>query len=78
MVQESAAEVGLCYTHNAPVRCLLGFLFRKGNAEALDRRGGKTKQQLISHFLRKTLASVIYCHCYLVYRPQGCIKLDLT
>jgi len=26
---ESAAEVGLCCTHNAPVRCLLGFLFRK-------------------------------------------------
>jgi len=28
---ESAAEVGLCCTHNAAVRCLLG------NAEALDR-----------------------------------------
>ena len=26
---ESAAAFGLCYTHNAPVRCLLGFLFRK-------------------------------------------------
>jgi len=26
---ESAAEVGLCCTHNAPVRCLLGFLCRK-------------------------------------------------
>jgi len=26
---ESAAAVGLCCTHNAPVRCLLGFLFRK-------------------------------------------------
>jgi len=26
---ESVAEVGLCCTHNAPVRCLLGFLFRK-------------------------------------------------
>jgi len=25
---ESAAEVGLCCTHNAPVRCLLVFLFR--------------------------------------------------
>jgi len=32
MVQEkvdSAAAVALCCTHNAPVRCLLGFLFRK-------------------------------------------------
>ena len=26
---ESAAEVGLCCTHNAPVDCLLGFLSRK-------------------------------------------------
>jgi len=26
---ESAAAVGLCCTHNAPVHCLLGFLFRK-------------------------------------------------
>jgi len=26
---ESAAEVGLCCTHNAPVCYLLGFLFRK-------------------------------------------------
>ena len=26
---ERAAAVGLCYTHKAPVRCLLGFLFRK-------------------------------------------------
>ena len=26
---ESVAEVRLCCTHNAPVRCLLGFLFRK-------------------------------------------------
>jgi len=26
---ESATEVGLCYTHNSPVRCLLGFLLRK-------------------------------------------------
>jgi len=25
---ESAAAVGLCCKHNAPVRCLLGFLFR--------------------------------------------------
>jgi len=27
---QSAAEVGLCCTHNALVRCLLVFLFRKG------------------------------------------------
>jgi len=26
---DSAAAVGLCGTHNAPVRCLLGFLFHK-------------------------------------------------
>jgi len=26
---DSAAAVGLCCTHNAPVRCLLGFLFCK-------------------------------------------------
>jgi len=26
---ESTAAVGLLYTHKAPVRCLLGFLFRK-------------------------------------------------
>jgi len=26
---DSAAAVGLCYTHNAPARCLLGFLIRK-------------------------------------------------
>ena len=26
---DSAAAVGLCCTHNAPVRCLQGFLFRK-------------------------------------------------
>jgi len=26
---ESAADVGLRYTHNAPVRCLMGFLLRE-------------------------------------------------
>jgi len=26
---DSAAAVGLCCMHNAPVRCLLGFLFRR-------------------------------------------------
>jgi len=26
---ESAARVGLCCMHNAALRCLLGFLFRK-------------------------------------------------
>jgi len=36
---DSSAAVVLCCTHNTPVRCLLGFLFRKtqDNAEALDR-----------------------------------------
>jgi len=32
---ESAAAVGLCCIHRAPLRCLLGFL-SQGNAEALD------------------------------------------
>jgi len=26
---DSATAVGLCYMHNAPLRCLVGFLFRK-------------------------------------------------
>ena len=34
---QSAAEVGLCCTHNALVCCVLGFYF----AEVLDRWGGK-------------------------------------
>jgi len=35
---DSAVAAVLCCTHNAPVCCILGFLFRKtqGNAEALD------------------------------------------
>jgi len=45
---ESAAEVGLCCTHNAP-----GFPISQGNAEALC---GKTKHHLISHYLRTTSA----------------------
>jgi len=50
---KSAAEVGLCCTHNAPVRCLLGFLFtaalrsRYGHyIEALHRWGRKTKHRV--------------------------------
>jgi len=38
MIQETesrAAAVGLCCMHNAPVRCLLGFLLQ-GSAEPLD------------------------------------------
>ena len=42
--------------HNAPLHGLLGFLFRKGNAEALDRLGGKAKHHLIAHFLSNTSA----------------------
>jgi len=28
---DSAAAVGLCWMHKAPVRCLLGFLFNNNN-----------------------------------------------
>jgi len=38
------------------VRCLLGFLFRKVNAEALDVEDWKTKHHLISYFLSNTSA----------------------
>ena len=34
---DSAAAVGLCCKHNAPVRCLLGFLLCKLMQKALDR-----------------------------------------
>ena len=40
---ESAAAVGLCCTHKAPVRCLLDFLFRKVMLKHY-RWGWKTKQ----------------------------------
>ena len=33
-----------------------GFLISQGNAEALDRRGGKTKHSLISYFFGNTSA----------------------
>ena len=33
-----------------------GFALSQGNAEALDRRGGKTKHRLISYFLSNTSA----------------------
>jgi len=33
-----------------------GFPISQGNAETLDRRGGKTKHRLISYFLRNTSA----------------------
>ena len=45
---KSAAEVGLCCMHNAPVHCLLGFLFHKVIAEALDKIGEVGKQSIIS------------------------------
>jgi len=50
---ESAAEVGLCCMHNAPVQSS-GFPILQGNAEALDRWGEKTKHHLISYFLSNT------------------------
>ena len=53
---DSAAAVGRCCMHNASLHGLLGFLFRKGNAEALDRLGGKAKHHLIAHFLSNTSA----------------------
>jgi len=49
---KSAAAVGLCCTHKAPVHCLVRFLF----AEALGRWGGKTNHRLISYFLSNTSA----------------------
>ena len=52
---ENAAGVGLCCTHNAPVRCLLGFLFRKV-IKTLERWGEKTKHHLMSYFLSNTSA----------------------
>jgi len=41
--------------HKAPVRFIV-FPLSKGNAEALDRWGGKTKHHLISYFLSNTSA----------------------
>ena len=35
---------------------------------------------IVLFFIGWTVLIVIYCDflCYLVYRPRGCIKLDLT
>ena len=52
---KSAAEVGLCCMHKAPVRFIV-FPLSQGNAEALDSWGGKTKHHLISYFLSNTSA----------------------
>ena len=62
---DSAAAVGLCCMHNAPVCCLLGFLFLQGNAEALDKWGGKAKHRLIYYFLTNTSAK--NCRNRIVY-----------
>ena len=49
---DSAAAVGLCCTHNTPCSTLSsGFPISQGNAEALDRWGGKTKHHMIPYFL---------------------------
>jgi len=45
---ERAAGVGLCCTHSAPVRCLLGFLFRKVMQKHY---GGEVGKQSIVWFL---------------------------
>jgi len=49
---ESAAEVALCCTHSAPVRCLLDFLFRK-------RWGGKQSIVWFLTFSVTLLAKII-------------------
>jgi len=56
---ENAAGVGLCCTHSASVRCLLGFLFRK-----VERWGGKTKHRLISYFGNECPPQVSYLLIY--------------
>jgi len=54
---ESATVIGLCCTHKALVSALSsGFPISQGNAETLDRRGGKAKYRLISYFLTNTSA----------------------
>ena len=52
---ESAAAVGLCCTHNAPLLSS-EFPISPGSAEPLNRWGGKTKYRLISYFLINTSA----------------------
>jgi len=56
---ESAAEAGVdcaaCTMHHT---LSSGFPHLQGNAEALDRRGGKTEHHLISCFLGKTSAKI--------------------
>jgi len=45
---ESVAAVGLCCTHKAPVRCLLGFLFHK---QVLKHQIDEVGKQASSDFL---------------------------
>jgi len=67
MVQDKQSrqrsDVGLCYTHVAQCTSAMsfGFPILQGNAEALDRWGGKTKHHLISYFLSNTSAKN-YCN----------------
>ena len=67
MVQDKKSrqrsDVGLCYTHVAQCTSAMsfGFPILQGNAEALDRWGGKTKHHLISYFLSNTSAKN-YCN----------------
>ena len=71
-INEGCRSWTMLHAHSAPVRCLLGFIFRKftfaisspdeflsisqSNAEELDRRAGKTKHCLISYFLSNASA----------------------
>jgi len=45
---DSAAAVGLCCMHNAPVRCHLGFLFHKVMHKYKIGEVGKTKHLIFS------------------------------
>jgi len=60
---ESAAAVGLCCMHKAPLhQCPVfwpRFPLSQGNAKTLGRWGGKTKHHLISYFISHTSAENI-------------------
>jgi len=87
---ESAAWVGLCCMHSAPVRCLLGFLFRKVMQKHY--RGEVEKQcRLISYFRSNTYSKSyhnrIVSHDYnqrgdifwdMVYFDHRCNKHQLS
>ena len=64
MVQEKGSRercgswtVVVCIKHQCDTFWVSSFAL--GNAEALDRRGGKTKRHLISYFLSNTSAKII-------------------